>query len=99
MTQPKAIPLSELKTEREGIVSTYILWGINKCVEQGVLEYVLRCPVSITVRGMINCGKLQTSEQELRDMFSRLQNLGYIHEALEFSDVFNGIISKGEVIH
>lgn len=85
--------------ERQGLVNAYVLRAVNLCVKRGILEPVLKTPVYITDKGERNCGALDVSEDELRTSFMQLSTSGYVHESLEYDDVFNGVISKGEVIH
>lgn len=84
---------------RSGYVNTYVLRAVNLCAERSIIEKFQKTAVYITDRGERNCGSLDVSEDELRASFDNLVTHGYISESLTYDDIFNGVISKGEVIH
>lgn len=94
-----AFELAQELAKRSSIVSTYVIRAINQCVDRGLLHAVQRSNVYITQNGHANCGRIDVTEEELRERFESLQNIGHVHESLEFEHVFNGIIGRGEVIH
>lgn len=80
-------------------VFAYIGRGINLCVDSKVLDSSFRTKIQITEQGMRMLGALNISEEDLRVAFHKMSASGYISEFLEFDQVFNGVVSKGETIH
>ena len=80
-------------------VFAYIGRGINLCVDSRVLDPSFRTKIQISQQGMRMLGALNISEHDLREAFAKMAVSGYISEFLEFDQVFNGVVSKGETIH
>lgn len=80
-------------------VRVYVIRAVNKCIAARILDPVQACNATITPKGEIRCGQLETCEEDLRQAFEALQRGGIVHESLEYEDVFNGIVSRGEVLH
>lgn len=97
--QEAGLEVVDPKLMRMRIVNTYVLRAVNLCVDRGILPRELRARFNITERGHIQSGGLDVTEAELREAFANLTNGDYLNESLEYDDVFNGVISKGEVIH
>lgn len=90
---------AEAATARRMLVNTYIIRAVNLCVDRGILEQALRVPITITDRGHRSAAVLDVSEEELREMFDNLLLHDYINPSVVYDDVFNGVVSKGEVLH
>ncbi|MNE25713.1 hypothetical protein D3C80_1190490 [compost metagenome] len=80
-------------------VFAYIGRGINLCVDRKVLDSSFRTKIQISQQGMRMVGALNISEDDLRTAFSKMATSGYISEFLDFDQVFNGVVSKGETLH
>lgn len=80
-------------------VFAYIGRGINLCVDRNIIDPSFRTKIQITEQGMRMLGALNISEDDLKVAFRKMIVSGYISEFLEFDQVFNGTVSKGETIH
>lgn len=77
----------------------YIGRSINLCVDRQLLDGSYRTKIQITQQGMRVLGALNIAEEELRQAFNKMVVSGYISEFLEYDQVFNGVVSKGETLH
>lgn len=93
---PPAIDPAQVRIQ---LLNTYILRAVNLCVDRGILRRELRTTFNITQKGHIQAATLDVSEDELRAAFEKLGNVDYVNASLEYEDVFNGVVSKGEVVH
>lgn len=80
-------------------VFAYIGRGINLCVDSKILDPSYRTKIQITQQGMRMLGALNIAEYDLRQAFAKMVASGYISEFLDYDQVFNGVVSKGETLH
>lgn len=80
-------------------VFAYIARAVNLCVDKELVSVANRTKVSISQQGLRMLGTLNFTEKELREGFLRMSDAGYVSNVLDYDDIFNGVISKGETLH
>lgn len=88
----------ETKSKYQGLIA-YIARGVNLCVEKGMIDVVHTTGIMVSPKGLILCGKLDFTEEDLRSSFKQMIIKGYLNANLYYEMAFKGVLSRGETIH
>ncbi|MNC09446.1 hypothetical protein D3C75_570690 [compost metagenome] len=80
-------------------IFAYIARGINLCVDNKLIDPTNRTKIQITQQGLRMLGALNIAEDDLRQAYAKMVTSGYVSEFLDYDQVFNGVVSRGETLH